>query len=338
MIADSLVVANSEPLDRIRTEVLMVDPAMARALRDTCLFERQRDIAASNVQRLAFEMRQGTFVPGSPIFLCVLPDNSMLLVNGNHTMEAVCESGLSLPMTFIYLRVRDAEEAAQVYATFDNHKVRTWLAALKAVGLDQQISLAQHIMSAIGAIMAGFARENSKDPVARSRTARFKKMEEYKNAAEIIAGCIAGVTPGNRRLILRAAVLAVALETARYQPSAAAEFWRAVALDDGLPLSDPRKKLLQYLTKYPAKHPSDRVLHSNAAALAWNAWFEKKPLDLLKPGSVKVFRLAGTPWGVAKAAPAVTLPPAAPRGKKPLFQTGMKVGSNGARPIVHFAG
>src|SRR5579875_3709638 len=109
-------------LAALRTEALMVTPAMAKMLRASCHFERQRPINARNVERLAMEMRRGWFITGTPVFMAVLPDGSMRIVNGNHTLEAVQSSGVSIPLAFIYSKVSDIEGAARIYACLDLQK------------------------------------------------------------------------------------------------------------------------------------------------------------------------------------------------------------------------
>jgi hypothetical protein len=88
------------------------------------------------------------------------------------------------------------------------------------------------------------------------------------------------------------------METARYQPSSAEEFWGGMIMDDGLKANDPRKVLLRYLNNKPANAARDDT--KKATALAWNAFFVDRPLELLRPNQLKVFRIEGTPYGDEK--------------------------------------
>jgi hypothetical protein len=91
----------------IQAELVLVTPDEARLLRDTCNFARQRAIRIDNVNRLLSEAQRGVFVPGTPVFICVLPDGSMRIVNGNHTLEMVASLGHPVPLTLIYAKVKD---------------------------------------------------------------------------------------------------------------------------------------------------------------------------------------------------------------------------------------
>jgi hypothetical protein len=285
-------------LESLTSRVVAVTPEMARHLRDTCHFERQRPISATNIKRLAREMTKGRFIPGTPIFFCVLPDGGMAIVNGNHTLEAVVTSGMTQVLTFVLLRVASLKEAGDVYASFDMHKARTWLDALKAVGLEDAVEMPNQVMSAVGIIMQGFRYNAANVEAHRSRPARFETMLDYKSEAAIIHQALSGAPATHRRLVLRAAVLSVALETVRYQATMAVDFWRPLALDDGLTTGDPRKTLLRYLQNTKAGGGPTQAQHmSKATSQAWNAWFEGRSLQVCRPTVGSVFVLAGTPWG-----------------------------------------
>lgn len=308
-------------MDALRVEIQWIDAKMARHLRDTCAFEWQRKISDRNVARLAAEMKKGWFVAGTPITVAVLPDNSMRLLNGNHTMEAIHASGVSVPLTFIYSRVRDLHEAGKIYATLDIQRVRTWADSLQATGKGD-FPLGQKAMSAIGLVMQDFVFTASNMDANASRNARFEVMEDYRVAASIIEKALNGAPAINRRIMSRAAILSVALATARYQPSTAAEFWHTAAFDDGLSRNDPRKALLTYGMNNRSRSGTDNNVHSRAAALAWNAYFEGRALEYCKPNQTQEFRLLGTPWSA--------------RRKVGAIETGVMVGTSGMKPVTLF--
>jgi hypothetical protein len=286
------------PMQRVSAHVIMVTPEIARRMRDEWHFPNQRVISVLNVERLSSEMTAGWFVVGTPLFVCVLPDGTRYLVNGNHTCEAVSDSGVSLPLTVIELQVADFDDAARVYATFDIHKARTWIDTLKATGAYEDFSDAGKVASAVGIIMNNFRfGTQATAPTANSRTARTMKMAEYKDAASVIAGCMSGGPQIHTRLMKRAAVLAVALETARYQPTAAIDFWHGFVMDDGLSAKDPRKALSRWLQTNSSSGGSKVArLHAFVAARAWNLHYDGKTVDFIKPTAMTNFVLKGTPW------------------------------------------
>jgi hypothetical protein len=287
-------------VDALTTEVRMVTAAEARAWRDACHFERQRNIRTPHVKRLALEMSHGWFLAGTPIWFCVMPDKSMVIVNGNHTLEAIAESGVTIPLTFVYQQVASLDEAAQAYACFDIQRTRTWGQAARATGIDEGLPAPGHTIAAVGMIQCNFSPSGNMVGVA-SRSARFELVEEYRAAAHLIHAAMLGSPPGNQNLIHRASVYAVALATARYQPATAEEFWGGMAMDDGLRANDARKVLLRYLQNNPADGSNKRRDQALGAANAWNAYFDNKRIDHLKPSQTTAFVLAGTPWGKSGA-------------------------------------
>jgi len=293
-------------LKAIATEALMLTPEVAEMMRTTCLFERQRRLSPLNIDRLAHEMRHGTFVRGTPIFVAVLPDGAMRMLNGNHTCEAVRKTGIAIPVVFIYLKVRDIEDAAAIYSVLDTQKARTWTDALQARGINEEMPMARYVLSAVAFIMSGF-RHDPANAEVKSRDSRFSCLETYRNPAGILAGAIANAPAVHTRKFRQVPVLAVALETARFQPSTAAEFWGGLVLDDGLPANDPRKALIRFLGNITGAGTTRWQDMARAAALAWNAHFEGRPLEICKPNQMGVFRIVGTPVGketVARPAPA----------------------------------
>lgn len=329
------------PMAKVEVLIVEVGVADSTLLRKTCHFPYQRQIRDLNVQRLGLEMEKGRFVQGTPVFFCVLPDGTQYIVNGNHTLEAVAYSGRPQKLVFIFLHVADLAEAAAVYASFDLHKARTWIDALKATGRDTEMPMAARVAAAVKMIMSGFKYSPENVEANSSRASRFDFMDDYKDAATLLHGAMAGAPMINSRVIVRASVMAVALETLRYQPRDGVEFWSAVAKDDGLAANDARKALLRWLSSHKAQQGQAAYAMTRACAHAWNTWCKGQPLTLLRPAMTGNFVLAGTPW-TGRRPDATDLPVptdalnAAETGPRvaELFDTGMTVTDQGAVPVV----
>ena len=122
-------------------------------------------------------------------------------------------------------------------------------------------------------------------------------MEQYKVAADLVGRALSGAPRETRKYFIRAAVLAVALETMRYQPSAASEFWHKASHDDGLTIGMPERALLSWLRNTQVLAGFDsRKEHARAAALAWNAKWRGHETQYVKPNAMASFYLLGTPW------------------------------------------
>lgn len=285
----------------VESTVVMVTPDYARHLRDTAHFERQRKISQINVRRLATEIIQGRFIPGLQIYICVLPDGSEHIVNGNHTLEAVyatldtiAETGIPQLLTLTRAHVADLDEAGRIYAVFDLQKTRSWGDSVKAVGVGSDVPNTMYVLAAIGVIRRGFFHNWKYG--GRERLTEIAMLEEYRNVAEMFDHCIKGAPHHNARMLKRAAIMAVVLETLRYQPSLAVEFWSAVAQDEGLTKGRPERALLNWMRNNKAGGSEGRRLQSAAAAAAWNAAFRGEHRDMVKPNQMSVFFLLGTPY------------------------------------------
>ena len=272
-----------------------ITPETARRLRDTAHFDRQRNISRINVERLATEISEGNFVKGTQIYIAVLPDGSERIINGNHTLEAVAHCGIPQLLTVTRAAVPDENAAGRIYAVFDIQKVRTWGDSLRASGMGDDIPNAKYVLSAIGAIENDFYQASLYKAGARSRLHRLERLDEYRVAAEMWSSAVAGAPSESVRLIRRSVVMAVALETFRYQPSAAMEFWGRCAHDDGLTVGMPEKALLIWLRNN--KMGASVVMReaAKATALAWNAAFRGDERHYVKPGAMGSFFLLGTP-------------------------------------------
>lgn len=286
-----------EDLNSITITTGAISPAMARHLRDTKHFERQRAINDRNVERLAAEMSRGWFQSGTPIFICQTPDGREFIVNGNHTLEAIHASGVTVPLTMIRRKVRNLEEVAKCYATFDLQRLRTWADTIQATGLSDQLPMARHVVAALSLIQQNFGYQPRDVFLTQSRQLRLGLVPEYVQAAHVLAAALQNAPKAAQRTVRRKAFFAVALYTARYQPAAAAEFWGGMAMDDGLRRDDPRKALLRFAANNTPNAVNSRAPeHARAAAAAWNAAFEGRTLEYCRPMTMKDIRILGTPF------------------------------------------
>jgi hypothetical protein len=277
-----------------RTTTEIITPQAARHMRDTAHFERQRAISPGNVTRLAAEMTAGRFTPGTQVYVCVLPDGTERIINGNHTLEAVAASGVSQVLSVTRHPVSDEDEAGRIYAVFDIQKARSWADSLKAAGTGTDIPRVGNLLGAIGAIDAGFGH---RAPGQTSRLGRIDRIEEYREAMGMWLASTHGGTGNTVQMLKRAGVLAVALETFRHQPSMAEAFWSAAARDDGLAANRPEKALLNWLRNARRSGGSSGIRdHARAAALAWNASYRGETRTFVKPNQMGAFFLLGTPY------------------------------------------
>lgn len=343
--------------ESLSSKLLTIDGEQARQFRQVCRYPGQRKTSAGNVDRLSLAMQRGTFVQGTSIHFCALPDGKMYLVNGNHCMEAVASCGIPQVFNVVVIPVADMAAVADIYMNFDTHKQRTWQDALRAQGLDQDVPMAEAVTAALGLVMQGFRYHSTNVEANTDRSKRFLLVKQYEAYAAQMHAAISGTPNLNRRLCLRRAVLGVALETFRYQGPTAADFWGGLAKDDGLAARDPRKTLLRYLLANRAHGGVENYYQSKACSLAWNAFVRDETLAQIRARVGGPLVLLGTPWSMtwdgqqkfpdwlqpsSNSAAPDTRPDAGANLQpsfnsavpEPLFQTGMKVTEEGTAKVI----
>lgn len=316
-------------MDKLNTEIVLVTPTMAKALRESCHYERQRPLSEPHIVRLAREMEREHFISGTQIHLCKVGEK-LFIVNGNHTLEAVIASGATLPLTFLYTKCKTMAEVGKIYARHDSGRNRDWAASLRATGMYETGNVSVQMANALGAalkyILLEFQAEHSRtadvQEIRFSRDLRTQKMGEYMTQAAQYQTALAGASAQQQLRLRRAPVMATALETLRYQSAKAMDFWSSVARNDGLRTGDPRRTLVNYLIEKTGESVTERYDGPRAVAVCWNAFFEGRELSRIKPG--EKFVLLGTPWDAPKpVAPAVTKP------ARQLLKTGKRTDAAG---------
>ena len=111
----------------------LVGPDHANQMRSTMYFERQRDMNEANIARLVHEMEMGRFIPGTQVYIAVLPGGKMLLLNGNHTLQAIIRCRLPQLLDLAYKQVPNMDAAGRIYAVFDLHKLGHGVIAFAAL-------------------------------------------------------------------------------------------------------------------------------------------------------------------------------------------------------------
>jgi hypothetical protein len=285
--------------DVIVNDTMVMEPQTAREWRNRKTFERQRPMRPDRTRQLAAEMTKRRFTQGTQIFLAVLPNGAELILNGNHTLEAICLSKVPQILTVTRHKVVDIDAAGVLYATLDIQMKRTFVDALLASGVQLKDAPPRIVAAAVNCILGGFRQAGGK-PVPLVDVAEAAKT--YNEEAQLFIALAMRGTKNARQFLKRAPVMAVALETMRFQPSAGLEFWTNVANEDGLREGQPERTLLHYCRD--TEHEHNRMMQARAAAMAWNAKFENKRVQSLKVANFKNFHILGTPHhsGLTKTA------------------------------------
>jgi len=300
----SRTLADKRPLTNILRDGIrvLITPALAERIAKECWYEPQghRGNSPKHISLLASEMTHGRFSGGTQIHFARI-GGRLYLVDGNHRVRAVAESGVSVEFSILIDDVEGVSAIGPLYWRHDFiQRARPMvLAGLVAGGgslCRQHLSAA---LSAVPLLTGGFARtiQGTKGAVQmRSPDARLAAFKPWKKYAEQYFAGFSGLRPSMAKKLKRAGVVAVAMATYKYQPEMAASFWSAVIDDDGLRRGDPRKTLVRHLNESSMRGGAmDQADGFVAPALCWNAFFEKRELTVLKLGTAN-FYIAGTPF------------------------------------------
>jgi len=287
-------------MGNITNQTLRVTKEIAAEWRLTKHFPYQRNISDYNVKRLGAEMENSRFTPGTQVYIAVLPDGQEYILNSNHTLEAIIETGIPQVMTITRNHIADMEEAGLIYAVFDDQMRRKLKDALRATGEDVDEAHLTYTGPAISVIINHFLQLDTWKPVPKP--AIMSLLPAYKEAVEAYFEVTANCPRDTRQFTRRASIMALGLETMKHQPARASEFWHNFSHDDGLVAGMPEHSLLRYLRNNPQTTGPARSTTVRASALAWNAAYKRSGLQQVKPEAFKNFIILGTPWEKGLAA------------------------------------
>lgn len=290
-------------LHRSDDGIVRLAPGVAKRILEEANFDGQRGVKASRVDRHLARIKLGSWCTGFPITFAQMPDGELILIDGQHRVTAVsmCEAPVDVRINII--KVTEPVEVRRLYIGFDAADgVRSKSEVLDGVGLGEKLNIKRSVRNAafdaLGLIRNKFefARNTQADTQnAISTEGRISEFPEWES--EIIKwNHIHTISDrAHARSMIGAGVTAVGLYTLKYQPARAMDFWTGVARNDGLRKKDPRHTLIQdFHTR--VLNGGSRRQSVQAPTLAWNAFFENRPLSIIKCLEGAVIRMSGTPF------------------------------------------
>lgn len=296
---------------RIQSRVFSINPASAQSILDGCKFDGQRHVKDGRLKMYAEEMRRGLWRPGSVIKTATV-GRDRYLINGQHRLLAVVESGVAQDFVIVNVDCADLEAVRLLYAVEDDHSKRANGDIVLAMGLPEKTGVSMTILSASLAAIKFIASGFIHQPPDEMSTQDFLLLQsEYMDAIFTYSVVLAGIPRNVQNLMKRASVMSVALVTLRYSAGVYGEqrvldFWEGIAADDGLSAGDPRKMALKHITesRMPTRAAQGTHKRISAAAQAravanyFNGWIEGKTYkqqtrisDIAAP-----IKIAGSPW------------------------------------------
>ena len=281
---------------RLRTWVEDVTPGGARSILNTRNWSRQRPLRRQHVAYLVDCINLGELTTLSLMY-GELPDGQLVLVDGQHRLDALSRTAMTLPAVVTSIAVADDDAIARLFATIDRQSTRTPADMLRASGLEERsgvsVTVLRDISSAAGMAQSGFSQNYR--PV-RSMIQRTQATEEWLPEGREYHGCLEGGDGLVVSYLWRMPVAAVGLATLRHQPERAVDFWHGAAQEDGLSRNDPRAQLVKWLRAHRS-NSHGTFIYARYVAAAWNAFFERREIERVQVSDASgPMRLFGTPY------------------------------------------
>lgn len=273
----------------------MVGPEQAMRWRSKWHYAGQRDIRSWHVENLAQMMREGKFLPKTQIAF-VRVNGHFYLTNGQHTLAAIELSGIAQLLSVVVSEGATMEDVADDFARRDTHLTRQFSTSLIAHAVHDELGLTRRQLELVTAATIYYSQiigETGKR--AAAQITHDQKLAVVRKHGRLGATAISLFDGGvSRSYLTRRSTLAPVMFCTDKQPDKSEEFFRPMALDDGLRQGDPRKTILEWLrshgtpgcrsgshgsggTKVAADHEFVKAI-----AVAWNAWIDDRELRVIR--------------------------------------------------------
>lgn len=283
---------------------LRLRPAQAGWIARELGYEHNRKVTPLHVAKLAEYMRRGQWLDKSALDFARLPDGRLILVNGHHRMAAQAQTAVDVTWNVIIHDVRNENDVRALYYRFDT-EVRKRSAAniVGGVGLAEDCGIRKETATALwnaSQIIANDMRFRRYDQVEKIDVLvdeRLTVCRNFASQAKVMERFISTAPAFIRPKLKTVSIFSIALVTLLHQPVGAEAFWSGLCEDNGLRKGDPRKTLLMDM-QVRGTTGSLVAAHLMAAAKAWNAFYEDRPLKIIKITGHPV-EILGTPYTVS---------------------------------------
>jgi len=265
-------------------------------------FQKQRKVNETHVKNLRLMQSREKWRNDELITFIQYPDGKLELVDGQHRLTASVREGSSFRYRIRVIKVKNAEEAASIYANFNRvEKKRSMEDQLRAYGKDESGIDLTRACAALRLIANNFLQIGRAEPLLDDKELLEFFEDNLFGLHEVEHNVIKG-SPQNS-FVRRAAVHAVAAYTINYSHRAnfyeeTIEFWRNVAYSTA-PVNSPAWALYTYFSKIKDQGRGDLDFRREiirACAIAWNKYVEGGQLMQVKHRQMKKFTLLGTPF------------------------------------------
>jgi hypothetical protein len=252
----------------------------------------QRNLSKLTVSQYARSMRDGKWMPNS-----IIQISNGLLVDGQHRLQAIIESGVTIPFVVISHN-GGAEVDIERYEVIDQNNPRRFGAIMRIdahhrdgwkLGDKDKVKLG----GAVNIIASGFFKHSVKLSNMEKVDLVFGWQEEYLKYKEV-------VSIQYDTLFFASPYVSLACVTFRYQPVKAEAFWYGVVTGESDSMERPHAHLRKFLmtsVRSTGGGSAIQVHRTSAAIHCWNNFYADKKMKMLKvPALTTDSKIEGTPY------------------------------------------
>jgi hypothetical protein len=290
-----------------RILVVYVTPEIAEKWLANYLYHHQRSMRSWQVEALAREMQQGTFIPDTVIRFSVEP-SGVSIIDGQHRLQALIRSGCSQRFVVVFTPSETPVQTASMYGHIDLSLRRTMSDLFATLELDRELGLTVTQINLVSTAVA-FMADNFNRNRGVSRSSAVQWIRIFAKPAQRYFLTIAGRDRSVGRPALRSATLSVALatymwSTRKYGGERIDDFWHGALLDDGLAANDPRKHVYRHLLTVGmpgggtlGDKTSSPGVSARFIAYCFNMFIRNRQLTIARPPSAdQPIAISGTPY------------------------------------------
>lgn len=294
----------------LRTHTMAVSPEAASLLLESNKYQYQRIAHKAHMSRLASMMSNGEWLPGSSIRLAIAPNgdgsNHTFLVDGQHRLMAVVQSGTVQSFEVTEIWCENMVEVGELYSAIDRGRQRGINDVYRTQHLEEEFGLTSTAVRTFGGaarlIACDFGRDAYAGQSSFSDKDRLTAMRSLREGAEmyfdLVSECAVPLRPHLHQNTSVAAVGIVICQdaVAKFGEKKIADFWQGLAANEPGG-KDTRRTLITHLTTTRVSTNSgvgkivSRGARVHAVALCWNAWAEDRYLSF-----VRVLDAGSTPY------------------------------------------
>jgi hypothetical protein len=235
-------------------------------------------------------------------------DGKLVLINGQHRLRAVAETGIPAEFQVLILPCETEADLHILFHRFDvNTKLRSTTEILNSAGVAEQYDLSKSLARTVylaGAHIANGFRSGANrlgptaNPETRGVDGKLKVAEPWWPIAVKYEAAIEDADHRLKRQLRVLGIVAVALVIMEAEPAKATEFWSGVVGDANK--GDARRTLRDLLLSHNLRNHASGLAYASAlTATAWNAYREGRPLKVIKVLPDSEVPIGGTKYTIA---------------------------------------